>query len=184
MELLQRSGGDLKLFYLYDIYPLRVIKQIVTMFFSVNHATFQKVQPELVNFVLDRDRRHLPSKFRLYTYYNGVGRMRHIGVVYAFNFGEPHGRLFSEITFRPFGYVLTIDTEPPARGLCDITHFSRYPYNVQESLPIKAPVLPTYLNLPGDYRSKKEIYEALHQNLAFQQRGVISQEIDTSYQSF
>ena len=49
----------------YKIYPLRVIKQIVSMFFSSGHARFNEAQPELARFVLDKERKYLEPDIRI-----------------------------------------------------------------------------------------------------------------------
>jgi hypothetical protein len=55
MNILIRSGGKPSLIYLHHVFPLAILKQAITMFFSVNPASFGKANPELVRFVLDRD---------------------------------------------------------------------------------------------------------------------------------
>ena len=42
MELLHRSGGDVSLAYPYRMYPLRFLKQVVTMFFSACGPSFRR----------------------------------------------------------------------------------------------------------------------------------------------
>lgn len=56
MVLLHRSDGKMSLAYPYRIFPLRVLKQIVVMFFSACGHGLRKAHPELVKFVLDRER--------------------------------------------------------------------------------------------------------------------------------
>lgn len=67
------------------------------------------------------------------------------------------GMLLSEISYPPFGYVLTIDSEPPDNRLYEITHFSTYGYQDFKIMTLKLPVLPTHLGYPGDYRNKDDI---------------------------
>ncbi len=64
----------------------------------------------------------------------------------------------SEITFPPFGYVMTTGTNLPDERLVEITHFARYSYNDFTVLTLRLPVLPTYIAIPGDYRSKDEVF--------------------------
>lgn len=158
-ELLMRSEGKPSLIYGYHLYPLRVIKQIITMFFSVNGPGFQRKHPDLVEFVLNKDRRFLPEKFRVFVYYNYEGRLRFQNAAVTLNIVNRQRRSFSEITFPPFGYVLTLASEPPSRDLFQITHFARYGYDDFRSVQLRPPVLPTHLLIPGDYRTKEEIQE-------------------------
>ena len=159
-KVLIRTDFDPRLFTIQYIFPLRILKQIVTMFFSVNSPKFAAVNPELVKFVLDRDRSYLPPKYRFYMYFNrgaATDMLRSAGFTGKLNFHTGQSTSLSEISFPPFGYVFTIDSEAPDRRLFDITHFSRYRYNdfkVQEMKPV---VLDTATFVPGDYRTPKEI---------------------------
>jgi hypothetical protein len=53
------------LIYAFNLYPLRVLKHVVCMFFSLNDSQFKTHQPDLVRFVLDRD----PRSFQLMRIY-------------------------------------------------------------------------------------------------------------------
>ncbi len=64
----------------------------------------------------------------------------------------------NEISFPPFGYLLTFDSEPPDNRLFEITHFSHYSYNERKEMWLRLTVLPTYLPYPGDYRTKERIF--------------------------
>ena len=159
MATLERSGGQPSLIYLNYVFPLRVLKQIVTMCFSVNNASFHTLHPELVHFVLNRDSRFLPPAYRFFVYYNVEGRPRATGGgIGILNIKTGKSTIISEITFPPFGYVMTIDSEPPDQRLFEITHFARYSYSDFRVMTLQLPVLPTHVAIPGDYRTKAEIY--------------------------
>jgi hypothetical protein len=166
IELLRASGGRPSLIHLYHMYPLRVLKQIVAIFFSVNSDQFRRAHPELVDFVLGRDKVYLPPRYHFYVYYNIEGHIRSQSYCARMNFftGEIIG--FTEFTFRPFGYVMTLDkpdTSPPDRRLFEISHFARYHYHEFARVQLQPPVLPTHLLIPGDYRTTKEIEEHMRQ---------------------
>jgi hypothetical protein len=160
MSILIKSRGNPSLIYLNYLFPLAILKQIVTMFFGVNETTFGKVNPELVRFILNRDERNLPPKFRFFVYCNTIGTFRFVPIV-ARLFSSTGTTLMSEITYPPFGYLMTINSDPPDKRLFEITHFSTYDYNEFKVMTLKLPVLPTHLVFPGDYRTKKEISEQL-----------------------
>ncbi|NOR52736.1 MAG: hypothetical protein GQ536_01415 [Candidatus Aminicenantes bacterium] len=63
----------------------------------------------------------------------------------------------SEINFPPYGYMMTINSDPPDPRIVEITHFSRYGYDEFDTKAMRIPVLPTHLPFPGDYRTKEEI---------------------------
>lgn len=160
MGILIRSNGKPSLINLNYLSPLAILKQIVTMFFSVNADTFGKVSPELVKFILNREAKDLPPKYRFFVYYNTTGTFRFAGMVAKLDlFSSRKITLMSEITYPPLGYLITIDSEPPDNRLFEITHFSTYDYNEFKVMTLKLPVLPTHLVYPGDYRTKKEILE-------------------------
>ena len=158
MEILQRSGGRPTLIYLNYVFPLRILKQVVTMFFSVNTDAFHTRNPELVRFVLNKEARFLPPQYRFFVYYNVEGRQRTIGASALANMETGNVSLLSEITFPPFGYVMTIDSSPPDKRLVEITHFAQYAYEDFAVFSQKLPVLPTHVGFPGDYRTKEDIY--------------------------
>jgi hypothetical protein len=51
MRFVIGTRGRPSLIYPFNLYPLRVLKQVVCMFFSVNDPQFQTHQPDLVRFV-------------------------------------------------------------------------------------------------------------------------------------
>ncbi len=161
-NILAMSQGKPSLIYMYYLLPLRIIKQIVVMFFSVNGPEFRQANPELVSFVLDKERKNLSPYYRIYTYYTVGNRLRCSGTSGILNTTTHEVRVFSEITYFPFGYVMTLDTRPPDSRLVDITHFAKYGINEFAIESIRLPVLPIHLWFPGDYRTRDEIL-ARHQ---------------------
>lgn len=166
MEILQRSNGNPKLIYMYQLYPLRIIKQIIVMMFSANSEVFADKHPELVKFVLNKNLRYLSPKYRFWLYYNYVGEPRFSGVTARANFNNGTSIIFSEITYPPFGYVMTLENsdkrnDPPDDRLIEISDFVNYGYNEFDNREIRAISLPTHLELPGDYRTSEEIYNTV-----------------------
>jgi hypothetical protein len=159
MEMLVRTNGKPSLIYLNYLLPLPIIKQIITMFFSVNSETFHTLSEELVRFVLNKEAQYINPKYRFFVYYNTTGALRSSGIAGLLDIKSGKTSLMSEITYPPFGYVMTIDSDPPDKRLFEITHFARYSYNEFVVLPLRLPVLPTHLSLPGDYREKEQIYK-------------------------
>lgn len=159
MRLLVKSEGKLSLHYPFKIFPARVIKQIVTMFFSVNNPEFAQRHPELVKFVLHPETKYLPPTIKIYCSFmtgnwarsSGItvlGRLTGVGIKRI---------IMSEIAFPPFVYVMTIDSEPPDDRLTDISWFSRYEYNEFDIIYPRFNVLPINYYLPGDYRTTEQM---------------------------
>ena len=164
IDVLIRSGGKPSLIYLNYLFPLPIIKQIITMFFSVNPCSFGKVNTELVRFILNKEAKYLPPKYNFFAYYNTSNKFRYQGTCCKGNFFSGKYCLLSEINYPPFGYVMTIDSEPPDDRLFEITNFSRFSYNEFKVMDIKMPVLPIHTAMPGDYRTKEEIYKQISKN--------------------
>ena len=132
------------------------------MFFSCNDPSFQEKHHKLVKFILNKEEKYFDSPIKIYAFYNNSKYLRSTGVVAHIN-SNGHSKIFSEITFPPFGFIMDFNNHPPHNKLYDITHFADYEYNKWTSLFIKMPILPTYSPLPGDYRSENEIIKIMNE---------------------
>lgn len=142
-----------------DIFPLRVLKEIMAMFFSINTSLFAETHPDLQAFVLNRYRRYLSTqKYGVYIFILRGSIARYFGVAGILNFKPNDIRLLSELSFPPFGYVLELN--PKERNkYCDITNFANiYTYNDQQSIKLKIPVYESNTPFPGDYRTKQQVW--------------------------
>lgn len=157
MDTLLRTGGQPRLVYLHYLFPLAIIKQIATMFFSVNSPEFRKRNEELERFVLDKERRGLPPKYRFFVYYHLMSSSRNAGVSAWVDTSTGVSRVLSEVCFPPFGYVLSFDGGPPHPDMFEITHFAQYGYQEFAVTEVRMPLLPTHLGFPGDYRTEEQI---------------------------
>ena len=167
ISILQRAKFKPTLIYPYHICPLRVIKQIITMFLAVNHSNpFRKVYPELVKFVMNRDEKYLDPKYQLYIYYNHEGNTRYLGFSVIGDFEKNIKPIqMTEIAYPPFGFVLTLNDAPMIEDkLFNISFFSRYGYNEWTDVNLRLSVLPTHLQVPLDYREESEIDKAISES--------------------
>ncbi len=164
MRILLATRGQASLYYTFHIFPLRVIKQVACMFFSVNSPEFADAQPELVRFVLNRQSCGLPDRFRFFTYYNASERGRALGVTGTLNIASGTARVLSEVTLSPLGYVLSLNSAPPDNRLVEFTFMARYHYNDWKHISLRLPVLPVFTYVPGDYRDRKTVLEEATQN--------------------
>lgn len=160
-RVLAMTDGKPKLIYLHYIYPLRILKQIITMAFSMNGPKFREFHPDLVEFVLNRERRWLNPRYRVFAYFNTEGTMRRIGDSMAMvNLNKGRNVIMvTEISHPPFGYVLTTDGTSPSDKLTEISHFRRYEYDEWEVAPLYLPILDTHMPIPLDYRTRQEIID-------------------------
>ncbi|MTI29315.1 hypothetical protein [Xanthovirga aplysinae] len=162
MDILRRSNGRPSLYYFNKIYPLRVIKQIIVMMFSVNNdSIFRELNPYLEQFVLNKWMNHLPPEYNVYVYYNIRGKPRYKGYTVSYDKGKIS--VLCEVTYPPYGFVLTLqDSPPPDDRLTKISHFADFQYDTEWEIELNLNSLPTWLpNIPADYRTKEEIQTAI-----------------------
>jgi hypothetical protein len=163
MEILEKSKGAPTLIYPFRIYQLRIIKQIIAMFLSVNAPDFRKEIPYLEKFVLDRHSTGLPPDIRVYAGYTTGPYSRSAGKSGIFDKSgySPKTYAVSEVAFPPFVFVLTLDSPCPESRMTDITFFASANYDEIRDLYIGLPVLPISTAYPTDYRTMKEVSKAI-----------------------
>jgi hypothetical protein len=162
MRILDASNYRPQLFYMMEISPLSVIKQIASMFLSINSLDFRDRNLDLALFVMNRDRKHLPKRYRFFIYFNIEGMHRATPYTTKIDFNKytyEHKRttVMTEISYPPFGYLLLIDSEKPASDVVEITHFARYELYEKKTFSMRYPVYPTHTFFPSDYRSTERI---------------------------
>jgi hypothetical protein len=166
MLLLSRSNGSLSLAYPYGIFPLRVLKQIAVMFFTACGPGLRKAHPELVKFVLDRQRRLVPDNIHFWAYMHDPNKStstRQAGITGRAILGNGH-QVFAEIAFPPFGLIMTFGAKPIQSDLRELTHFGEFEYRTWDIVYLKLPVLPVVSFLPGDFRTIEELNRTAEEN--------------------
>ena len=162
-RILNFTRGRASLHYPYHIFPLRVIKQIICMFFSANGPTFQSVHPELARFVLNKEQKYIDPRYHIYAFLTESNRSRQTGIVAMANIDTHKVRVLSEITFAPLGFVMVLSSEPSDDRLVDISFFARYGYNDWTEISLNLPSLPIYTAFPGDYRNREQVLAEMKQ---------------------
>lgn len=171
MSIILKANKKSTLYYPTFIYPLRIIKQVISMFFSVKHDYFREDYEYLVRFVLNKEEKYLPPQVKVFAYYNIEGSNRYIGDVVVGNINGGSSTLVSEISFPPLGFVMTLDGTNPDKRLTDISNFSEYGYNQWIDHFQQFATLPTHLPFfPTDYRSKEEIKEGMLEGIKAKRR--------------
>ena len=173
LRLSEHAQAAPSLLFTFHIFPLRVIKEVLCMFFSANGETFREGHPELVRFVLNKETKYLDPKLRIFAYFNASARSRQTGIIASMNIGAGARPLvYSEISFPPWGYVMTMDgSDPPDKRLVDISAFARFSYNDWKHLDLRFPVLHVYSWIPGDYRSREEVIHQTRLNIEQRKQG-------------
>ena len=152
------------------IYPLRIVKQILSMFCSVNPPDMFNLD-DLRAFVLDKDAVGIDrKKYRLQMYFLKNNIMKFNGFSAVIKFDPTTGSLrqsslVSEITAFPLGFLLYLDPDPTQEyeGV-DITPFASFHY--EDMACIRLPIEIKEVNniFPLDYRSKEEIIKTMNEN--------------------
>ena len=127
------------------------------MFFSINSLGFGEAHEDLVHFVLNKNRRYADPSIRLFAYFNATLLVRDSGISGRLDLQRRTTNIFSELTFPPFGYVLSTDGKSPDNRLAEISFFSNYSYNKWTDVALRLPVFPLYTWVPGDFRSRDEV---------------------------
>ena len=154
------STQSKRIINLEDMHPLRITKQIITMFFSVNSPVFAKAKPDLVKFVKNKTSKGLSKeKYGIYIYILKGSVARYLGSIGILTYNQ--SRVVSEISSPPFGYVLEMNPKQEFRSQeCDITDFANlYDYNEKANISLTIPVYESNSYFPLDYRSKQQVFE-------------------------
>lgn len=135
----------------YKIKPLNVIKQILSMFLCIDKSGHLRSKPDLVTFILNKKDRGLPKGYRIYLYtsISPINRMFGYSIV-----GIENQRIqkWSEITFIPFGYFLTEDSEPAHKHMCEISNFANFEFDKEINFDISTAFLKIDSFVIGTYK--------------------------------
>ena len=148
-----------------EIEPLKVIKQIISMFLAINPEWFLKSFPELAAFLNSPEKKELPERYRVFTYLTRAERFRYMHYSAIGDFKTGITTVCSEIAFPPYGYVLTFDFQGQINFLNEITGFKKFDYNQKISLNMVTYQLPTYMPFSLDYRSENQIENDIDNSL-------------------
>lgn len=136
--------------------PLNAFKQIVCMMCSVNPTGLSEQNPEIRRFLLNPKSRDWNPKFQIYMNFNIANRMRFSGTQGILRKGQS-ASIVSEITYPPFGFLMTHDSYVPSQDLVNINFFCESLYNELREIWLLLPVVNPYTAFPADYRSKNEV---------------------------
>ena len=154
------ENGDASIFNV-KFFPLRVIKQIVSMFISINYGGFIKDYPILKSFILQKQNKIFDNRIRIFTYYNLEGGLRYEPNLTLYNIKSNNALHLSEITFPPLGFLMVMNDGEVDNRLTEITSFINFNYEDEIELDQKMNIMPTHLRVVGDYRTKDEIQKSL-----------------------
>ena len=143
-----------------EMKPLAFIKQVLSMFCSINRDISNL--SEIKQFVLDKDKMGLPkNEFRLGMYLSTGGLTRvvpHSTMLLEEDEKRVKSLNVTEISSFPMGFVLFFgNSEGRLDDFLDITMFSEIPYEKSCVVELDIPVYDINTMFPLDYRTKEEI---------------------------
>lgn len=143
--------------------PLPVMKQVISMFCSLNHsAIIGEKHRALREYVLDKTLNVFPKdQYRLgmYLFINGIQRRVPITVqIQTCKGKEPVMEALTEIATYPIGFVLYLEPNSDLKmPFADITALCECGYQEEYKVEIPLPVYQCNTLFPNDFRSQKEI---------------------------
>ena len=152
------------------VYPLQFIKQVASMFCSVNNFDDERFVA-LRQFVLDKEAVGLDkSKYKICMYFTRSHFMKYVPMTAVLT-GPAHGSnrfghiLVSEITAYPLGFVLFINPSDTYEyeGF-DITCFADWKYEARALIDFPLYILEVNDIFPTFYRTKEEICNTIDEN--------------------
>lgn len=153
-----------------EFYPARFIKQVISLFCSVNNkAIVDDNYADLRRFVLDKNMVGIDrDKYRFYLYaLNGGMEKRAPFTALLFeNDGVFHHEIVSEIAAFPLGLIFALPPFPKEDPALDITSFGDYAYDTRVKAEIPLSIRETNVAFPLDYRSKEEVDDTIKKNKA------------------
>ncbi len=148
----------------FEIEVLPVGKQILAMFASACGPSLFKNLPELPRLILNREQAGSPDSIRLFAYYihPDSSAARQSGITSNLDLDDGgNAKVYAEIAFSPFGYVLSLgNTDPPDQRLVDITFMLHTPARERRTLHLPLAVLEVHTMLPADFRSLDQVVAA------------------------
>lgn len=156
-----------------DVYPLRFIKQVISMFCSINNTDDKRLEP-LRKFVLNKEKIGLDkNKYKICMYFTKSKMIKYVPLTAILRLGKETSNsiALSEITAYPLGFILYFDpiSSWEYEGV-DITSFADCKYD--DKATIQMPLCIKEVNdiFPEHYRSKEEIIECVENNKKFGKR--------------
>jgi hypothetical protein len=148
------TGAALE-FHVNNHHPLRFLKQVVTMFFSLNSIEVSEGNRDLAQFVLDKHSRAFPKRFDVFLALYKGPLARYLPLTGRLQVGIGH-QILSELAYPPFAVV--ISPTPRAQTLVGcISHFSDFGYDDCRDGTVRTVCGEGHTPYPYDYRTKEQM---------------------------
>ena len=127
----------------YTIYPLRVLKQIISCFASINGPLWCQQNPAIRDFLLNPYNRNFPREMDIRLYMQEKGRVKYEKISGRMNVHTGERFVGSEWGYPPFSYIYVCDKSYTnfhvLNELYPVLNFLRYGYDDRATV---------YLNIP------------------------------------
>jgi hypothetical protein len=139
-----------------DMRALPVAKQAIASLLALNAPEFAEKNPDLREFVLNREARGLPANYHLYSCLFAGPIARFAGLAVEFNVVTGKAVYMTELAHPPFAWLMTIDSEP-SQPMGDMTEWTTRALDETRNERLRLPLGFGHTGLPGDYRSKAKV---------------------------
>ena len=130
----------------YTIYPLRVFKQIVSCFASINGSDWCENNPAVRKFLLKPEERFFPPSIDIRMYLQSNGGCKFSGPTPIFDIFSSERFIGSEFAYPPFGFICDCGEgyshNKSFNRLFSIREFLEYRYDDRVTLYLKIPRRP------------------------------------------
>lgn len=140
-----------------NIYPLRVVKQLITMLLCAVAWEPEKPWDDPREFVLDREKPLPPTAPRIYLYKNISRLGRIVSFTSIAELQTDVTAVVSELAWPPLGVALGFDRHPILDRMHDITDWGLLPYRKRSDATLLLPELRVNSHYPLMYGTLQEV---------------------------
>lgn len=139
-----------------NIYPLRIAKQILTMFISINPPGFINNHPRIYSLIMNRNKREdITDQYNLYVYLVKIWKHKHNG---TFGIIDNNKIITAgELDAPPFGFLIDFNSHFKEKAINITDWLYRFDFDERVDMKICIPFRDTISDFPYDYRTKDEI---------------------------
>ncbi|SHI21748.1 hypothetical protein [Leeuwenhoekiella palythoae] len=148
MAVTNRIWASKVIAFEYAIQPLNILKQVLSMFMSIDTSDQLLNLERLSKFLLDKDSQALPENIRVFVYHTATKQVRN---GWGMARTEKGFHTLGEITYPPFGLVYALDSEPTRNDFFEISGFKNYVFNQTVQARLTIPFLTPKTYIPGLY---------------------------------
>ena len=151
--------------HLKNIYPLRIIKQMLSMFLCATPYEPEPIWDNLREFVLDKNKvipQNAPFVFLYSNTSKNIGRIIPCGGLV--NLRTHENMVFSEISWPPLGIVFSFNKNPKVGEMECINHWGKYGFKDRINISIKLPLLLVSTYYPLSFGSVEEVENEMEVN--------------------